>query len=171
MGDWAKKLSSQILWLKTVGKSGKLPIPNLQTPRYKSVGRLRNSVRRTNCPRCHHCRYHYRMSIFSGVIVFFFFEVGSGLEWSEVDACVLGALDSHDWSTHQSLLEAFGSPLHELSTHDDSFLEVFGLPFHELSTHDDRFYPDTSRWLEAPLPPFGEGPPLPLELPAYAECL
>ena len=35
--NWAKKLSSQILWLKKVGKSGKLPVPNLQTSRYKSV--------------------------------------------------------------------------------------------------------------------------------------
>ena len=60
-------------------------------------------------------------------------------------ACVLGALDSHDWSTHDSslgavfsLLEVFGSP-----SHDASFLEVFGLDVHvlgldvhELSTHD-----------------------------------
>ena len=37
MGNWAKKLSSQILWLKKVGKSGKLPIPNVQTSRYKNV--------------------------------------------------------------------------------------------------------------------------------------
>ena len=53
-------------------------------------------------------------------------------------ACALGALDSHDWSTHDlslgavfSLLEVFGSP-----PHDGSFLEVFGLDVHELSTHD-----------------------------------
>ena len=84
-------------------------------------------------------------------------------------ACVLGALDSHDWSTHDSslgavssLLEVFGCP-----PHDGSFLEVFGLEVdvfgldvHELSTHPD-----------APLPPFDEGPPFPFELPAYADWL
>ena len=58
-------------------------------------------------------------------------------------ACVLGALDSHDWSTHYSSLDwsthdssigalgAFGS-----APHDGLFLEVFGLPVHELSTRD-----------------------------------
>ena len=60
-------------------------------------------------------------------------------------ACVLGALDSNDWSTHDlslgavfPLLEVFGSP-----PHDGSFLGVFGLDVHvvgldvhELSTHD-----------------------------------
>ena len=38
VGNWVQKLSSQILWKKKeVGKSGKLPIANLQTSRYKSV--------------------------------------------------------------------------------------------------------------------------------------
>ena len=37
MGNWAKGLSSQILWLKKVGTSGKLPVPDLQTSRYKRV--------------------------------------------------------------------------------------------------------------------------------------
>ena len=74
---------------------------------------------------------------------------------------MLGALDSHESSTHDSLWGAFGSPLNQLSTHDDSFFEVFRLPFHELSTHDDWVHPDTSRWFEAPLPPFSERPPLP----------
>ena len=89
------------------------------------------------------------------------------MDWLvRVEACVLRAFDSHDWSTHDSLLGAFGSPLHELSTHDDSFLEAFGPPFHELLTHDKWFHPDTTSWFEAPLPPFDEGPPLPFELPA-----
>ena len=84
-------------------------------------------------------------------------------------ACVLGAFDSHDWSTHDSslgavssllLLEVFGS-----LPHDGSFLDVlgldvqvFGLDVQELSSHPD-----------APLPPFKEGPPFPFELPAYAD--
>ena len=49
-----------------------------------------------------------------------------------------GALDSHDWSTHDlslgavfSLVEVFGSP-----PYDGSFLEALGLDVHELSTHD-----------------------------------
>ena len=33
----SKKLSSQIMWSKKVGKSNHLPIPNLQTSRYKRV--------------------------------------------------------------------------------------------------------------------------------------
>ena len=40
VGNWAKTRSSQILWLKKVGKSGKLPVSNLQTSRYKSVPAL-----------------------------------------------------------------------------------------------------------------------------------
>ena len=54
-------------------------------------------------------------------------------------ACVLGAYPSHDWSTHDSSLGAFGSPLH-----DGSLLEVFGLLVHE-STHDDGFHPDAEQ--------------------------
>ena len=34
VGPWAKEVSSQILWYKKIGKSGKLP---LQTTQYKSV--------------------------------------------------------------------------------------------------------------------------------------
>ena len=75
-------------------------------------------------------------------------------------ACVLGTLDSHDWSTHDSSLgpfgsthdssfEAFGSPPHDGSflevfgspPHDGSLLDVFGLPVHELSTNE-RSHPD-----------------------------
>ena len=59
-------------------------------------------------------------------------------------ACVLGVLDNHDWSTHDSSLGSFGSPLHDGSFSEvfgsppgnGSFLEVFGLPVHKLSTHD-----------------------------------
>ena len=50
-----------------------------------------------------------------------------------------------NWSTHDLLLGAFGSLLHELSTHEDSFSEALGPPFGELSTHDDRFHPDTEQ--------------------------
>ena len=83
-----------------------------------------------------------------GVIVVVLFEVGIGMV-RRVVACVLGALDSHDWLTHDSSFGAFGSPPHDGSLlevfsflevfgsppHDNWFLEVFGLPVHELSTH------------------------------------
>ena len=83
-------------------------------------------------------------TILEGVIVVFFFEVGTELvsfEWK----LFFWALDSHDCSTNDSSLGAFGSPRHKLSTHDDSFLEAYGPPFHELSTHDDWFHPDTEQ--------------------------
>ena len=60
-----------------------------------------------------------------------------------MEACLFGAFDSHLWLIHGFFLGAFGSPLHELSTHDDSFFNAFDPPFQELSTHDDWFHPDT----------------------------
>ena len=37
VGNWVEKLSRQILFLKKIGKLGKLPTSSLQTSRYKSV--------------------------------------------------------------------------------------------------------------------------------------
>ena len=83
-------------------------------------------------------------TILEGVTGIFFLEVGSGLVRSS-GSLRFGALDYDHWSTHDSLLQGFGSPLHELSTHGDSFLEAFGSPFHDLSTHGDWYHPDTEQ--------------------------
>ena len=82
-----------------------------------------------------------------------------------MDACVLGAFDFHDCSTHDSLLGAFGSALHELSSHDDLFLEALGPPFHKLSTNDDWFLPDTEENKEVSrrMPYSKRDPRLPLD--------